>query len=143
MSSSKPIGSLSDLLGAQLQQKSVSLVKRITEKTKAGRIAWKKSSTGFIASVRGGLELGFVPATGLIGMVTGNLGAWSIFTVRGQGGDEILKIENPKNTIPTYIGAALSGPSEPLVAAVDQLYSEVRGADSTNIDKAISLVDEA
>jgi|SRR6185437_6596075 len=143
MSVPEGMGSLSYLLtGLQpAHQKSISLVKKIAEKTKAGRITWKKSSTGFIASVRGGLELGFVPA-GLLGF---GGSVWGIFTVRDRDGNEILRVENPSSSVTPLAFSSLGvlPTPDPLVSAVSELYNQVGGAAATDIDRAITLVDGA
>ena len=138
---SSPTGHLSglgSLIGADPDYKSVNLVAKINEKTRAGRIVWKKSPTGFIASVPGGLELGFVPAGPEVLSST-----WGTFTVRDRGGNEILKVENPAAPIIRLtLSALLTSPSGSLVAAIGELYDQVRGIASSNIDKAIDLLDK-
>jgi hypothetical protein len=114
--------------------KQVELVEKISEKTRQGKIAWNKSKTGMSAVVSGKMLVSFVVSPSFLGL-GGH--AWAVFTVRGEKGNEILKVENV-----TDLAAVLSGKRtvRSLEKAVNMLFNLVQESAKGDIDRAIDLV---
>ncbi len=121
--------------------KSIELVKKITEKTQSGKITWQKTPNGLFAGITG-LRLNIVEAS------SGYPPRWLLFSVRDDKGTEILKVENPESAvipIPSTLGAtiqALGLGANPVLRAVNELYLVVRAAAKGEIEKAIDLIDK-
>ena len=112
--------------------KDIELVRKLAEKTRANRIAWKRSETGFSASVSGQLEIGFVRAWSAFGPP-----GWSLFTVRDKRGNEILRVDNPLG-----LRSLLQGHSEEMIRqSVNELYQAAERSSAAAIDKAIQWID--
>jgi hypothetical protein len=83
--------------------------------------------------------------TGLPGIT-----AWNLFTVRDENGSELLKVDNTWGSEVINVYLAGRGASEqglpafdPVLGAVNELYSIVEREAKGDIDKAIALVDQA
>ncbi|MBI4463944.1 MAG: hypothetical protein HY647_04500 [Acidobacteria bacterium] len=113
----------------------VELVKKLTEKTRAKKIPWKSSSTGFSAVVSGKLEINFVRSSGLFSLLESL--QWSVFTIRDKAGNEILQVDNTKSRPFTSPGA----PTEVLRSAISELYAAIESSLVEEVDKAIEVID--
>lgn len=129
-------GFLTGLVGPMVDPRQVELVKKVTEKTQQGKIVWNKSATGITASVSGKMQLSFVLSPPSFILSVGSLG-WSVFAIRGDKGNEILRVENTSD-VSVLLGGKM--PSNPLTEAVERLYNLVQGVSKGEIEKAIDLV---
>ena len=138
-------GFLNQFAGVQ-DPKQVELVRKITDRTRAGRIVWQTSSTDATASLGNKLFMTFV---------IGPYGNWSLFTVRDGDGHEFLKVDNMlfNKAALSYLASMSGRPqsvslpeteeSSALFDAVSELYLLVDRGAKGDIDKAIALVDRA
>jgi hypothetical protein len=132
--------------------KKVALVKKITEKTREGKIVWQKAANGFAAYIPGKLKLVFIEAPfSLI-----STPRWVVFVVRDDADNEILKVDNNTTALPASKSTAgvrddktsallaglmaLSG--DPVVTAVTDLHNLILGQRTKGgIERAIDLLD--
>ena len=114
--------------------KHVELVKKIAGKTRGQKILWNKTPTGMSASVPGKLELGFVRELSLIGG-----SQWKLFTIRGEHGNEILKIHKRPTSMEEVQNVFLA--CEPLTNAISELYQTVEETAKGEVDKVIDVID--
>lgn len=111
------------------------LVQRIIQRTKEGKIPWRRSPTDFTATVGNKLSLSFVYTYGsLVPYPT-----WKLFTVRDEQGSELLEIGNAFGEVNPLRATWPDSLSE----AVNQLFLTVETAVKGDIDKAIEIVEKA
>ena len=123
------------LLGPQPDDpKQVELVQKISEKTREGKIGWSKTKTGISASVSGKMVVSFVVSPTLLGL-GGH--AWALFTIRGEKGNEILKVENVADIAGVLTGRSTAGP---LAQAANELFSLVQESAKGDVERALDLV---
>jgi hypothetical protein len=124
------------LLGPQPDDpKQVELVQRISEKTREGKIAWSKTKTGISASLSGKMVVSFVASPTLLGLGGHE---WAVFTIRGEKGNEILKVENVGDIVGVLTGRSKEG--GPLVKAANELFNLVQESAKGDVEKALDLV---
>jgi len=110
--------------------KHVELVKKLAEKTRAKKISWKASKTGYSAVVFDKLEISFVrPARGA-SLLSGS--PWALFVVRDDQGNEILKVSNIPGT---------DVAPDVLRESISHLNQAVENSLAEEIDKAIAVID--
>lgn len=112
-------------------EKAQELVRKIIVKTMEGKISWQKLPTGLRASVAGKMELFFSRAAEGVGTRE-----WSVFLVRDEAGREILKV-----TPQVSIFAILAG-GDPLLQQVDALFTLASGKASSELDRAMRVLDQ-
>jgi hypothetical protein len=151
--------SIPEFLNALQPNKKILLVKKITEKTREGKINWQKTPNGFAAYVPGILKIIFVDAPAIT--IFTNVTRWVIFVVRDEVGTELLKVENQTSAIPRSTsseglgeGLGLIPPihqpslltmlaGDPLTNAVTELYNIVVTQVGTGgVDKAIDQLEK-
>lgn len=129
----------------------IALVKKITEKTREGRIVWQKAANGFAAYIPGKLKLVFIEAPFSLLSTP----RWVVFVVRDDADNEILKVENSTTTLPGSKTAAETGEgktnrllagllalSDPVANAVTDLHNLVLSQQTKGgIERAIDLLD--
>lgn len=129
------MSSILHLLGPQPDDpKQVELVQKISEKTREGKIAWSRTKTGISASVSGKMVVSFVVSPTLFGL-GGH--AWAVFTIRGEKGNEILKVENLADAMGVLTGRSTVGP---LAQAANELFNLVQESAKGDVEKALDLV---
>lgn len=114
--------------------KHLDLIHKVIEKTRQGKILWKKTATGMTASVDNKIELSFVrnPVRALFGTSAG----WSLFAIRDEVDCEILRVDNlPKGDYPI-------GPEINLVRPIDELFLLLQSESEKPLQKAIDLIDK-
>lgn len=111
--------------------KFIDLINKITEKTRANKIRWQVTQTGVSATVSGKIQLGFVRSRGLLG------DSWSLFTIRDENGNEILRVDNILS-LATVIGADIP----PLEKAANALYTAIAQSGRAELEKVIELIDK-
>jgi hypothetical protein len=134
-------GVFKEFLGCD-DPKEIELVEKIAEKTRMGKIAWKRMPSSLVATAPG-MHMSFVRsflAPDTFDPLSGRAW-WEIFSIRSQQGEEILKVEQPSNL--PYFGVPT--PSQPprskLLEAVDALYSVASSRAQGDIDKALNVID--
>ena len=124
------------LLGPQPDDpKQVQLVQKISEKTREGKIAWSKTKTGISASVSGKMVVSFVVSPTFLGL-GGH--AWAVFTIRGEKGNEILRVENVADPVGVLTGRSTEGGL--LVKAANELFNLVQESAKGDVERALDLV---
>lgn len=111
--------------------KQVELVKKLSEKTREGKIVWDKTKTGISASVSGKMIVSFVLSPSLVGST------WAVFTIRGEKGNEILKLDSVTNPLAVLAGISKVGNLE---QAANELFNLVQESAKGDIEKALDLV---
>jgi hypothetical protein len=111
--------------------KQVELVKKLSEKTREGKIVWDKTKTGISASVSGKMIVSFVLSPSLVGST------WAVFTIRGEKGNEILKLDSVTNPLAVLAGKSKVGNLE---QAANELFNLVQESAKGDIEKALDLV---
>jgi hypothetical protein len=124
----------------------VVLVKKISEKTRQGKITWHKARNGLTAYVPGKLRITFVE-TPFAALFTPR---WVVFMVRDEAENEVLKVENQ------IIGGAAAEPDsesaaavfslllvqDPLVNAARELHAWIHSrVTKGRVERAIELLD--
>jgi hypothetical protein len=124
----------------------VVLVKKITEKTRQGKITWHKGRNGLTAYVPGRLRISFVE-TPFAALFTPR---WVVFAVRDDAENEVLNVEN------STIGGAAAEPDsdtavavfslllvqDPLVNAARELHALIHSrVTKGRVERAIDLLD--
>jgi hypothetical protein len=129
----------------------IALVKKITEKTREGKIAWQKATNGFAAYIPGKLKLVFIEAPFSILSTP----RWVVFVVRDDADNEILKVDNSTTALPApkstearedKTNALLAGlialGGDPVVNAVTDLHNLILSQQTKGgIERAIDLLD--
>jgi hypothetical protein len=149
--------SLSAFVSALLPDRKVELVRKITQKTREGKILCQRTNNGAAALVPGALRMNFVdaPWAGLLFTTR-----WVIFAVRDELGNELLKVENQSGALPSSEPPVPSNPlllppppqpatslssilGDPLLNAVTELHNLVRAQEGKGaVDRAIDLLDK-
>jgi hypothetical protein len=120
--------------------KEIELVEEIAEKTRMGKIVWERTPP-FLVATAPGMRLSFArSSTGLESALfsLGLGGWWEIFSIRGQQGAEIMKVEEPSSGV--LLGSPTPTPRSKLLKAVDALYTEAASREHGDIDKALNVI---
>jgi hypothetical protein len=121
---------------AEYEQRHIDLVRKITEKTRDGRIVWTKGASNIAVTIAGGLQLNFVLAGREISLLPGLAPAgWKSFSVRDAKGNQIVAVENHGVLQNALIG------NTGITDIVNQLFSSIMHHAKDDLDKAIDLVD--
>lgn len=122
--------------------KEIELVDSIIEKSKAGKIGWRRNTSSLVATLPS-MQLSFVrsslAADSLFGSFLSSIGVWDVFSVRKADGTELLKVEQPQVN-PLLVGAGPPPSRSKLVQAVDTLYSIANAKAQGEIDNAIRAI---
>ena len=120
--------------------KSVELIKKITDRTRQGKIVWQKTGNGLAAHVPGKLHMSFIEAPFSILSSP----RWVLFVVREESGNQVLKVENKDSGVPTGsipLAALLVG-GDPLVRAVTELHNLILNRVTKGVvERAIDALD--
>lgn len=113
----------------------VDLVKLITEKTKQGKARWAKQRGAITANLPGGFEVNFVIQPNLVGSES-----WQLFTLRGAGGNELIRATPPPASYYLMPSAPIQTSGPTLAQAVDELFAAVNRSAGDDLDRAISTI---
>jgi len=125
---------ISTLVGQFDDPRQVQLVKKLTEKTKQGKIPWARSINSISVDVPFGLSMNFVLQASVLGFQP----AWELFVVRDSKGNEILRVQSV-GVFQMLIGSPIA---TLLQEAVNELFSSVMSLMGDKIDKAIQIIDK-
>ena len=117
-------------------EKAQKLVRKIIARTTEGKINWQKLPGGLRASVAGKMEFFFSRTENLPGFASMGAREWSVFLVRDEAGKEILKVTPLMNVYSILAGA------DPLIQEVDTLFGIANGKASSELDKAMRVLDQ-
>ena len=127
-------------------------MRKITDKTREGRIVWQKGTNGFAASLPGKLKLVFIEAPYSLISPT----RWVVFVVRDDADNEILKVQNNTTALPgakptvevgegktaVLLAGLMALGDDPVVNAVTDLHNLILSQQTKGgIERAIDLLD--
>jgi hypothetical protein len=123
--------------------KQIELVEKIAEKTRMGKIVWERGPSSLLATAPG-MQLSFVRSSPGIESAYLSLGlgggSWEMFSIRGQQGAEIMKVEQPSSLAYFQVPESTPPPRSKLIEAVDALYSVAASRGQGDIDKALNVI---
>src|SRR5579863_3884731 len=108
---------ISTLVAGFDDPRQVQFVKKITEKTRQGKIPWSRALNSFSVDIPFGLSMNFVVQASVFGLQP----AWELFVVRDSNGNEILRVHSVG-----IFQALVGNPNATLVQeAVNELFASV------------------
>jgi hypothetical protein len=106
--------------------KYLTLIGKIAEKTQQGRIAWRLTEKDLTASIPGKLDLSFVRNPSHFQGLTRE---WALFTMREPRGKEIFQISGSRPAV------------NPVIEALDRLYRMIVAGFSREVEEATQIID--
>lgn len=123
----------STLSGVLDDSNQLELVNTAIEKTREGRLRWRRENGSYEADLPGGGQLVFaISGPHLFGKKT-----WANFIVRRNDGTEVLAVQHTES--PSLEGL-LGGVGSELQNSVEQLFSIITGSARVEVEKIIEQI---
>jgi hypothetical protein len=113
--------------------KSIELVEKLKQRTREGRLIWRKTSTSYETVLRNKTVVGFIVASTTLIFLQQK--GWAQFSVRQRDGNEVLTVQNPASVFGEISRSAL-------VKSVDELFAIVSEKGSARICDVLDELDK-